>query len=332
MAESMPDPRDFEKPLLEIDRRIADLEGVQRKAGVDMSGEVAKLKEEWERTARDLFSKITPWQRVQLARDQNRPEATDYLQMIVEDFVELHGDKAFGDDPAIITGLGRIGGRRVMIVAQRKGKTTKERMQCNFGSPHPEGYRKALEKMKIAEKFGLPVLSIVNTPGAYPGIGAEERGQATIIARNLFEMVRLETPIISVVIGEGGSGGALGICIADRLSILENAYFSVISPEGCASILWRDSAKASLAAELLKLTPNDLVGLGIMDEVIPEPLGGAHRNPAAMGEILKKKLIEYIDELSVIPIPKLLDLRYRKYRKMGQYVEVESAKLVPAQA
>jgi acetyl-CoA carboxylase carboxyl transferase subunit alpha len=332
MADSMPDPRDFEKPLLEIDRRIADLESVQRKAGVDLAGEVAKLKEEWERTARDIYAKITPWQRVQLARDQNRPEATDYLQMIVEDFVELHGDKAFGDDPAIITGLGRIGGRRVMIVAQRKGKTTKERMQCNFGSPHPEGYRKALEKMKIAEKFSLPVVSIVNTPGAYPGIGAEERGQATIIARNLFEMVRLETPIVSVVIGEGGSGGALGICIADRLSILENAYFSVISPEGCASILWRDSAKASLAAELLKLTPNDLVGLGIMDEVIPEPLGGAHRNAPAMGEILKKKLIEYIDELSGIPIPKLLDMRYRKYRKMGQYVEVESAKLAPAPA
>jgi acetyl-CoA carboxylase carboxyl transferase subunit alpha len=330
MADTMPDPRDFEKPILEIDRRITDLESVQRKAGVDMSGEVAKLREEWERTARDVYSKITPWQRVQLARDQNRPEATDYLQMIVEDFVELHGDKAFGDDPAIITGLGRIGGRRVMIVAQRKGKSTKERMQCNFGSPHPEGYRKALEKMKIAEKFGLPVLSFVNTPGAYPGIGAEERGQATIIARNLFEMARLETPIISIVIGEGGSGGALGICIADRLSILENAYFSVISPEGCASILWRDSAKAALAAELLKLTPNDLVGLGIMDEVIPEPLGGAHRNPAAMGEILRKKLLEYIDELSGIPIPKLLDLRYRKYRKMGQYVEVESTKLVAA--
>ena len=332
MADSMPDPREFEKPLLEIDRRIADLESVQRKAGVDLAGEIAKLKEEWERTARDLYSKITPWQRVQIARDQGRPEATDYLQTIVEDFVELHGDKAFGDDPAIIAGLGRIGGRRVMIVAQRKGKTTKERMQCNFGSPHPEGYRKALEKMKIAEKFGLPVVSIVNTPGAYPGIGAEERGQATIIARNLFEMTRLETPIISVVIGEGGSGGALGICIADRLSILENAYFSVISPEGCASILWRDSTKASLAAELLKLTPSDLVGLGIMDEVIPEPLGGAHRNHAAMGEILKKKLIEYIDELSAIPIPKLLDQRYRKYRKMGQYIEIESAKLAPAQA
>ena len=332
MAVAMPDPRDFEKPLLEIERRIADLESVQRKAGVDLAGEISKLREEWERTARDLFAKITPWQRVHLARDPNRPEATDYLQMIVEDFVELHGDKAFGDDPAIISGLGRIGGRRVMIVAQRKGKSTKERMRCNFGSPHPEGYRKALEKMKIAEKFGLPVVSIVNTPGAYPGIGAEERGQATIIARNLFEMARLETPIISVVIGEGGSGGALGICVADRLAILEHSYFSVISPEGCASILWRDSAKASLAAELLKLTPNDLVGLGIMDEVIPEPLGGAHRNPAAMGEILKKKLIEYIDELSAVPIPKLLDRRYRKYRKMGQYIEVETAKLAPVQA
>jgi len=332
MAETMPDPRDFEKPLLEIERRIGDLEKVQQKAGVDLAGEIAKLREEWERTARDIWTKLTAWQRVQLARDPGRPEATDYIQMILEDFVDLHGDKAFGDDPAIITGLARIGGRRVMVVAQRKGKSTKERMQCNFGSPHPEGYRKALEKMKIAEKFGLPVLSIVNTPGAYPGIGAEERGQATIIARNLFEMARLETPIISIVIGEGGSGGALGICLADRLVILENAYFSVISPEGCASILWRDSSKASEAAELLKLTPNDLVGLGIMDEVIPEPLGGAHRNPAAMGEILKKKIIEYIDELSVISIPKLLDQRYKKYRKIGQFLEVETAKLAPTQA
>ena len=332
MADPMPDPRDFEKPILELERRIADLESVQKKAGVDMSAEMARLREDADARTREIFDKLTAWQRIQLARDQGRPEATDYIQMFVDDFVELHGDKAFGDDKALISGLGRIGGRRIMLIAQKKGKSTKERMQCNFGSPHPEGYRKALEKMKIAEKFGLPVVTLVNTPGAYPGIGAEERGQATIIARNLMEMARLRTPIVSIVIGEGGSGGALGICMADRLSILENAYFSVISPEGCASILWHDSTKAALAAELLKLTPNDLVGLGIMDEVIPEPLGGAHRHPQAMAEILKGKLIEYLDELVGVPIDQLLDRRYRKYRKMGQYLEIETGKLAPAQA
>ena len=274
---------DFEKPILEIERRLEDLEKFQQKAGVDLSEQIGKLREERIAKLKEIFSKLTPWQRVMLARDPNRPDAMDYIATIFDDVVELHGDRACGDDKAMVTGFARIGGRRVMLIAHKKGKNTKERMASNFGSPHPEGYRKALEKMKLAEKFHLPVITLVNTPGAYPGIGAEERGQALVIARNLMEMARLKTPIISVIIGEGGSGGALGICVADRLSIMENAYFSVISPEGCAAILWRDSAKASLAAEVLRLTPHDLVNLGVMDEVVGEPLGGAHRNPRAAG-------------------------------------------------
>jgi len=318
---------DFEKPILEIERRIEDLEKFQQKAGVDLSEQIAKLREDKTARMKEIFSNLTPWQRVMIAREPNRPDAMDYIATIFDDFLELHGDRAYGDDKALVSGFARIGGRRVMLIAQRKGKTTKERVASNFGSPHPEGYRKALEKMKLAEKFHLPVITLVNTPGAYPGIGAEERGQALVIARNLMEMARLKTPIISVVIGEGGSGGALGICVADRLSILENAYFSVISPEGCAAILWRDSAKASLAAEVLRLTPNDLVNLGVMDEIIPEPLGGAHRNPRAAGEILKATLIRYLEEVEHKAIDKLLDQRYEKYRKMGAFVETETGKL-----
>jgi acetyl-CoA carboxylase carboxyl transferase subunit alpha len=318
---------DFEKPILEIERRIEDLEKFQAKAGVDLAEQIQKLREERDARLRQVFANLTPWQRVMLARDPNRPDALDYIGTIFDDFAELHGDRAYGDDKAILTGLARIGGRRVLLIAQRKGKNTKERMASNFGSPHPEGYRKALEKMKLAEKFHLPVITLVNTPGAYPGLGAEERGQALIIARNLMEMARLKTPIISVVIGEGGSGGALGICVADRLAIMENAYFSVISPEGCAAILWRDSTKASLAAEVLRLVSHDLVNLGVMDEVIPEPLGGAHRKPREAGEILKATLIRYLEELEHVSTDKLLDRRYDKYRKIGAYVEAESGKL-----
>jgi acetyl-CoA carboxylase carboxyl transferase subunit alpha len=323
---------DFEKPILEVERRLEDLEKFQQKAGVDLSEQIGKLREERVAKLKEIFSKLTPWQRVMLARSPNRPDAMDYIATIFDDVVELHGDRAFGDDRAIVTGFARIGGRRVMLIAQKKGKNTKERLAANFGSPHPEGYRKALEKMKLAEKFHLPVITLVNTPGAYPGIGAEERGQALIIARNLMEMARLKTPIISVVIGEGGSGGALGICVADRLSIMENAYFSVISPEGCAAILWRDSAKAALAAEVLRLTPHDLVNLGVMDEVIGEPLGGAHRNPREAGELLKATLVRYLEELEHVSIEKLLDRRYDKYRRMGAFVEAESGKLAASQA
>ncbi|MBI2931596.1 MAG: acetyl-CoA carboxylase carboxyltransferase subunit alpha [Planctomycetes bacterium] len=318
---------DFEKPIVDIEQKIATLESVQKKSGVDMSEEIAKLREECAQKKREVFAKLTAWQQVQLARHPFRPEATDYIPLIFEDFAELHGDKSFGDDKAITTGLCRIGGRRVMLVAHCKGKTTKERMARNFGSPHPEGHRKALEKMKLAEKFRLPVITLVNTPGAYPGIGAEERGQAAIIARNLFEMSRLKTPIISIVIGEGGSGGALGICIADRLSMLEHAYLSVISPEGCAAILWRDSAKAPLAAELLRLTAPDLLHLGVINEIILEPLGGAHRDTQAAANLLKAALVRYLEELEGERLERLLEKRYDKYRKIGVFLEEESAKL-----
>ncbi len=324
--------RDFEKPILEIERRIEELENFSKKAGVDLSEEIGRLRQAANEKKREICSRLTAWQRVLLSRDPNRPETSDYLAMVFEDFEELHGDRAVGDDRAIATGLCKVGGLRILLVAQKKGKTTKERVACNFGSPHPEGYRKALEKMKLAEKFKIPVVTLVNTPGAYPGIGAEERGQAFAIARNLYEMSRLRTPVVSIVIGEGGSGGALGICVADKLSILENAYLSVISPEGCAAILWHDAAKAPQAAELLRLTPGSLHRLGIVDDIIPEPLGGAHRNPKEMGDILKATLVRYLDELAAVPVEKLLEKRYEKYRRIGYFMEGEQQRLVASGA
>lgn len=320
--------RDFEKPILETGKRIEELENFQRKAGVDLSEEVGRLRVLLAEQKREIFAHLNAWQRVLLARDPARPDVPDYLGMVFEDFTELHGDRAVGDDRAIITGLCKVGGIRIMLVAQQRGKTTKERMACNFGSPHPEGYRKAMEKMKLAEKFRIPVVTLVNTPGAYPGIGAEERGQAFVIARNLHDMSRLRTPIVSVVVGEGGSGGALGICVSDKLTILQNAYLSVISPEGCAAILWRDASKAPLAAELLRLTPPELLQLGIVDEIIPEPAGGAHRNPKEMGEILKAALVRYLDELCAIPLDRLVEKRYEKYRRIGYFLESEQQRLV----
>jgi acetyl-CoA carboxylase carboxyl transferase subunit alpha len=327
MAESTFD-RDFEKPILELEKRIEELESFSRKAGVDLGAEIGRLRSRANEQKREIFSRLTPWQRVLLSRDPGRPDLGDYLAMVFEDFVELHGDRALGDDGALITGLAKVGGIRIMLVAQRKGKTTKERMACNFGSPNPEGYRKAVEKMKLAEKFKLPVVTLVNTPGAYPGIHAEEHGQAFVIARNLFEMAKLRTPIVSVVVGEGGSGGALGIGVADKLAILENAYLSVISPEGCAAILWRSAAKAPEAAELLRLTPGELKKLGIVDDIIAEPLGGAHRDPSEMGRILKASLVRYLDELIGQPLDRLLEKRYEKHRKIGYFLETETRKLV----
>jgi acetyl-CoA carboxylase carboxyl transferase subunit alpha len=327
MAEN-PVERDFEKPILELEKRIEELESFSRKAGVDLSEEINKLRERANQQKREIFAKLSAWQRVLLSRDSARPDLMDYLTMVFEDFVELHGDRALGDDGAMVTGLCKVGGIKVMLVAQRKGKTTKERMAWNFGSPNPEGYRKAIEKMRLAEKFHIPVVTLVNTPGAFPGIAAEEHGQAFIIAKNLFDMSKLRTPIVSVVIGEGGSGGALGICVSDRLAILENAYLSVISPEGCAAILWRDASKAPLAAELLRLTPPELHQLGIVDDVIAEPLGGAHRNPGEMGQILKAALVKYLDELISQPIDRLLEKRYEKHRRIGYFMESETRKLV----
>jgi acetyl-CoA carboxylase carboxyl transferase subunit alpha len=327
MAEN-PVERDFEKPILELEKRIEELEGFSRKAGVDLSEEINKLRDRATEQKKEIFSKLSAWQRVLLSRDPSRPDLMDYLTMVFEDFVELHGDRALGDDGAMVTGLCKVGGIKVMLVAQRKGKTTKERMACNFGSPNPEGYRKAIEKMRLAEKFHIPIVTLVNTPGAFPGIAAEEHGQAFIIAKNLFDMSKLRTPIVSVVIGEGGSGGALGICVADKLAILQNAYLSVISPEGCAAILWRDVAKAPQAAELLRLTSPELQQLGVVDDVIPEPLGGAHRNPTEMGQILKASLVKYLDELISQPIDRLLEKRYEKHRRIGYFMESESRKLV----
>ena len=324
--------RDFEKPIIELEKRIEELEAFSRKAGVDLSGEVAQLKERAAKEKRDIFARLNAWQRVLLSRDPARPDVMDYLSMVFEDFTELHGDRALGDDPAMITGLCRVGGIRIMLIAQRKGKTTKERVACNFGSPNPEGYRKALEKMKLAEKFKLPVVTLVNTPGAYPGLQAEQHGQAFIIAKNLQEMARLKTPVVSVVIGEGGSGGALGICVADRLAILQNAYLSVISPEGCAAILWRDAAKAPQAAELLRLTPTELLNLGIVDDIIDEPLGGAHRHPKEMGDALKAYLVKTLDGLIGQPVERLLDKRYEKHRRIGYFLETEGKKLVASGA
>jgi acetyl-CoA carboxylase carboxyl transferase subunit alpha len=323
-----PVERDFEKPILELEKRIEELESFSRKAGVDLNEEISKLRARANEQKREIFAKLSAWQRVLLSRDPARPDLMDYLTLVFEDFVELHGDRALGDDGAMVTGLCKVGGIKIMLVAQRKGKTTKERVAWNFGSPNPEGYRKAIEKMKLAEKFKLPVVTLVNTPGAYPGIAAEEHGQAFIIAKNLFDMSKLRTPIVSVVIGEGGSGGALGISVADKLAILENAYLSVISPEGCAAILWRDASKAPLAAELLRLTPPELSQLGIVDDVIPEPLGGAHRNPTEMGQILKASLVKYLDELIVQPIDRLLEKRYEKHRRIGYFIESETQKLV----
>jgi acetyl-CoA carboxylase carboxyl transferase subunit alpha len=327
MAETAFD-RDFEKPILELEKRIEELESFSRKAGVDLGAEIARLRSRANEQKREIFARLTPWQRVLLSRDPGRPDLGDYLAMVFEDFVELHGDRALGDDGALITGLAKVGGIKIMLVAQRKGKSTKERMAYNFGSPNPEGYRKAVEKMKLAEKFKLPVVTLVNTPGAYPGIHAEEHGQAFVIARNLFEMAKLRTPIVSVVVGEGGSGGALGICVADKLAILENAYLSVISPEGCAAILWRSAAKAPEAAELLRLTPDELRKLGIIDDIIAEPLGGAHRDPSEMGRILKASLVRYLDELIGQPLDRLLEKRYEKHRKIGYFLETETQKLV----
>ncbi len=317
---------DFERPILGLDKRIAELEQSARQSEVDLSAEIARLRERCRQKTVEVFENLTPWQRVQLARDPSRPESIDYLAACVEDFVEVHGDRHFGEDRAIVCGFGLLDSRRIAFIGQRRGRTTRERMQCNFGSPHPEGYRKALRIMKLAEKFRLPVVTLVNTPGAYPGIGAEERGQSSAIAINLLEMARLRVPIVSVVIGEGGSGGALGICIADRLGILQNAYFSVISPEGCAAILWRDATKAPQAAEALRLTPKDLLRMGVMDEIVPEPLGGAHRDPKGASALLKQTLVRWLDELSAVPTDRLIEARYDKYRKIGVYLsEAEGA-------
>ncbi len=308
--------------ILELGHRIEDLENASLKGESEHGDELRYLREEQEQIQKEIFAKLTPYDIVKIARHPLRPLSTDYINFIVEDFVELHGDKRFGDDKAMVCGFGKIDEEKVLIVGHRKGKSTKERIACNFGMPNPEGYRKALQKMKLAEKFKLPVITLIDTPGANPDIGAEERGQAHAIAESIYEMCQLRTPIINIVIGEGGSGGALGIGIGDIFAILEYAYYSVISPEGCAAILWKNGEMAPEAAKKLHLTAKDLFDLGIADEIIPEPSGAAHKDPDKTASTMKSFLLKYLNQLKTIPTDKLIEDRYNRYRKIGKYLEV----------
>ncbi len=308
---------DFEKPIVELEKKIQELKNFISDKNIDLSSEVGRLEDKLEHLKKDTYSNLTAWQRVQLARHPNRPYTLDYIQMLLSDFIELHGDRAFGDDKAIVCGLAKLDNQKLVIIGHQKGRDTKENLKRNFGCAHPEGYRKALRVMQLAEAFDLPIVIFIDTPGAYPGIGAEERGQSLAIALNLREMVRIAVPIIAVVIGEGGSGGALGVGVADRVLVLENAYYSVISPEGCAAILWKDGAKAPEAAEVLKLTAQDLLKMGIIDEAVPEPLGGAHRDPQKTAKELKETINKNLKIVSALNKEELLRLRYKKFRGMG---------------
>jgi len=312
---------DFEKPIVELERKIIEMKAYAENENVELADEIGRLENRLQKLMNETYSKLTRWQRYQLAKHQERPYTLDYIDRLFSDFVELHGDRLFGDDPALVAGLASLDGNPVMVMGQQKGRTTKEKLYRNFGMMNPEGYRKAIRLMKMAVKFNRPVIVFVDTPGAYPGLGAEERGQGEAIARNLFEMTRLTVPIVVVIIGEGASGGALGIGLGDRILMMENAWYSVISPEGCAAILWRDSSKASQAAEVLKLAAPDLLELKVIDEIIPEPLGGAHRNVDEAAKIIKERIVKHLGELSVIPREMLIDKRIEKYGKMGYYKE-----------
>jgi acetyl-CoA carboxylase carboxyl transferase subunit alpha len=317
---------DFEDKVADFDRQINELRRLSSIKGIDYSAEISCLQQKQVAELKRLYSNLTAWQTVQVARHPKRPLLSDYLDLMVKDFRELHGDRYFGDDRAIITGLGQIGRERVLIVGQNKGRDTKEKVTCNFGCPNPEGYRKAIDKMKFAEKYHIPVITFIDTPGAYPGIGAEERGQAQAIAVNLMEMARLRVPIICICIGEGGSGGALGIGVGDRMAMLEFAYYSVISPEGCAAILWRDGSQAPDAAEALKLTSKDLYKLNLVDSIIPEPLGGAHRSVHDTVHNVEEYIIKTLRDLERIRIENLLDSRYKKLRSIGSSINNNRAK------
>lgn len=313
----MRDYLEFEKPIREIEEKIEKLSAAAASGKSSSQGDIRKLRAKLAQVEHELYRSLTPWQRTQLARHSQRPSTLDYIGELCRDFLELHGDRMFGDDRAIVGGFARFNDRPVMIIGHQKGKTLKERMQRNFGMPNPEGYRKALRLMQMAEKFNRPVITFIDTPGAYPGIGAEERGQAEAIARNLLVMSGLTVPIISVVIGEGGSGGALALGVADRVLMLEHSVYSVISPEGCAAILWDNPEKIPDAAAALKMTATDLYELGVIDQIIPEPLGGAHREPKAIYDLVGKNLTTQLFDLLDLPIERLLLERDQKYRKMG---------------
>jgi len=316
-----PQPLEFEKPILELEAKLEELKRHLADRNIDVEPEVRRMEEKIAGTRSEVYGRLTAWQRVQIARHTARPFFLDYVERAFTDFIELKGDRLFGDDASMPGGLARIAGIPCVVIGQQKGRDVKENLQRNFGSPHPEGYRKALRLMRMAEKSGFPVVALIDTPGAYPGVGAEERHIAEAIAVNLREMMVLRTPVVAVVIGEGGSGGALGIGVADRVLMLENSYYSVISPEGCAAILWKHRKHAPEAAEALKLNARVLLEMGLVDEVVPEPLGGAHRDPAAAAENLKSAVTTALRVLMKIPTDKLLRQRYEKFRKMGVFQE-----------
>jgi len=312
---------DFEQPIAELQAKISELRFVTDDSEINISQEIQTLERKTESLTNSIFGKLSAWQISQLSRHPNRPYSQDYIERIFTDFEYLHGDRAYADDNPIVGGVGRMEGKPVMVIGQQKGRDTRDKIKRNFGMPRPEGYRKALRLMKMAEKFKMPLITLVDTPGAYPGIGAEERGQSEAIARNLFALAELKTPVICTVIGEGGSGGALAICIGDRINMLQYSTYSVISPEGCASILWKSADKASLAAEAMGITAQRLFSLNLIDNVIPEPLGGAHRDYDLVADSLRQNLIQTLETLEAITIDKLLDQRYQKLMAFGQYRE-----------
>ena len=330
----MPSPSEyrlpFEAPIYEMEARLAEMEAHYSKNkdvadAAAVAEQIVRLRRELVALKRAIYANLEPFQTVQVSRHPKRPQTRDYVELIFDRFVELHGDRAIGDDQAVVTGLAHLGDDRVMFIGHQKGKNLAERTACNFGCAHPEGYRKALHKMRLASKFRLPVVAFIDTPGAYPGIAAEERGQALVIAENLMAMSRIDTPIVCVVIGEGGSGGALGIGLGDKVAMLEHAYYSVISPEGCATILWKSNEHWPKAAAALKLTSRDLKRFGVIDEVIPEPLGGAHRDHRETASTLKSFLTRSLREIAKTPRADLLDRRYEKFRKMGDYLEGDAS-------
>jgi acetyl-CoA carboxylase carboxyl transferase subunit alpha len=317
---------EFEKPLEELETKIDELKQLSDGKDIDITSEIRKLEKKAKERRSEIFSNLMPWQKTMIARHPDRPYTLDYISLLAKDFIELHGDRRFADDPSIVGGFGRIKDITFMIIGHQKGRGTKERIYRNFGQPHPEGYRKTLRLMKLAERFKRPVLTFIDTPGAYPGIGAEERGQAEAIATNLMEMSRLKTPILSVVIGEGGSGGAIALGVADRLYMLEHSVYSVISPEGCAAILWKKSGdigpeEFSKAADALRLTAQDLLKFKVIDEVIPEPLGGAHRDPAVTAERITETVMKALEEVKAKAPSKLIEERYRRLRRIGVFEE-----------
>jgi acetyl-CoA carboxylase carboxyl transferase subunit alpha len=312
---------DFEQPIAELEAKIDELRYVGDDSEININEEVARLKVKSESLTKNIFAKLTPWQVARVARHESRPYTQDYLDIIAPDFQELHGDRMYADDPAIIGGIGRIDGRAVMFIGHQKGRDTKERVRRNYGMPKPEGYRKAQRLMRMAEKFSLPIVTFIDTPGAYPGVGAEERGQSEAIAYSLYLMSGLRTPIICVVIGEGGSGGALAIGVGDKLLMLQYSIYSVISPEGCASILWKSAERAEEAAEAMRITATSLNEFGLVDEVLPEPLGGAHRNPDAMAEVIRNALLSNLDELTQLSTEQLLENRQKRLASFGQFKE-----------